>query len=116
MKPSSMACFMLYRWKGRGMRMPSASRLHCSSRVPNTSRVAALGVAVKAKKERFGMRPCAFISLASSSSSSQGSSGSKSRSISAIFILALALPDCELCASSMMTANFRPETLVSLQM
>ena len=107
---------MLYRWKGLGIRMPLSSRLQSSSRVPKTSRVAAFGVAVNAKKLRFGIVPCAFISLASSSSSSHGSSGSRSRSMSASFILALALPDCELCASSMITANFLPETFVSLQM
>ena len=45
MKPSSMACRILYTWKG--WKLPS------SHSVPKISSVCAFGVAVKAKKERF---------------------------------------------------------------
>ena len=45
MKPSSIACFMEYTWKG--WNEPSVYS------VPNISKVCPLGVAVKAKKENM---------------------------------------------------------------
>ncbi len=91
--------------------MPSARR------TPKSSSVLGLGVAVKAKVERFGSRPRRSISastvLSSSSSGvaapdSSASASASDREASTALRLFVLSPDCEECASSTITAKLRP--------
>jgi hypothetical protein len=109
MKPSSIACRMLYRWNGSNF--PSARLL------PNSSSVFGFGVAVKAKIERFGSGPrlaiSARIALSSSSSgvsapASSASACSSEPEASTAFMLFVLSPDCDECASSTISGKRLP--------
>ena len=111
MKPSSMAWRMLYSWKGEAPDGPGSS---------NSALVLNFGVAVKAKKLRFGCRArfsasrstAALASSERSSSSSSESCAAIAASIPSLFSMPLSAvavsPLWEECASSTMTAKRLP--------
>ena len=111
MKPSSMACRMVYSWKGDEPVGPGSS---------NRALVLNFGVAVKAKKLRFGCRArrsasrstAALAPSERSSSSSSESCAAMAASIPSLFSMPLRAvavsPPWDECASSTMTAKRLP--------
>ncbi|MFC5123711.1 hypothetical protein ACFPRL_09975 [Pseudoclavibacter helvolus] len=124
MKPSSMACFIEYR--------SNACFVPLSSGRPNSSIVLPFGVAVNAKNEIDPVPTRRCITSASTSSASTDASLASASAVAAPVVFSLAtsrrsradapfapavstclslsaaLPDCEECASSAITAYFRP--------
>ena len=110
-KPSSMACRSVYSWNGDEPNRPGSS---------NSALVLNFGVAVKAKKLRFGCRArcSASRSTAASvwserpSSSSSESWAAIAASMPSLFSMPLRTvavsPLCDECASSTMTAKRFP--------
>ena len=92
MKPSSIACFMEYRW--------NASFLPFVLVLPNSLRVVGFGVAVNANTDTFSGLPFLLTSFARMSSASTSSPSLKTSVTAFMF-----LPAVDECASSIITAK-----------